>query len=519
MTASFVEPGSGRVRPGHPAVAPLEQLVAGAGDDVGRLLATLREHGIPAVAVADLVAGMATTAEWGEAVARSRHKGERLRRATERAEAALAALGDQVALPGSSLGPAWSSDVDMLIRAAAVEEAEAALLAAGFLDLNPLLARLGRETADVRRFGAVAEGEVLGSVELCLRLHDDGPLAERAIDRAVRPAPGALPRLTPPDRALRRCGKVAARRHVRVRDVLELAALQEEGADLSHTGVTRVAARRCAELSDELAGTRSGRGRPAASPVWVKARARGVRRKARRALRSGRLVVAFTGIDGSGKSTQAALLTESLDRVSIPSRAGWARIGFSGLPVLSLAARLGQRVLPPGSHSAQRARAGGVAGGSTPLTRRGALGWSWALAVTLAYLRNARRAARGPRGTVIVFDRALPDALVDLDQGFGGALDLRLQRRLVARLSPRADVVFHLRLPGAAAHARKADMFVPEVLDRYARRYEAVLQTLPGAIVLEAERPADRLAAEVLSTVAAGIDRPSRRAPVVAIPG
>jgi hypothetical protein len=61
-------------------------------------------------------------------------------------------------------------------------------------------------------------------------------------------------------------------------------------------------------------------------------------------------------------------------------------------------------------------------------------------------------------------------------------------------------------------------MFVPEVLDRYARRYEAVLATLAGAIVLDAERPADRLAAEVLDSVAAGLGSRAE-VPGRAIPG
>lgn len=508
MTASFVDPASGQVRPGNAAVAPLEQLVVGAGDDVGRLLAALRGHGVPPAGVSDLVAGLAPaaagTTAFREAVVRSREKSERLRRAGELTEAALSPLGNGVALTGSSLGAAWSGDVDVFIRADAVGDAQAELLAAGFLDLNPLLARLGRETAGVRRFCAAGGGELLGKVELCLRLHDDGPSAAPAVARAVSPAPGVLPRLTPRDLALRRCGKIAAQRRVTVRDVLELEALREEREGLEHARVVRVAARRCAALAESLAGSRDRRRRPGASAVWVTARARGVRREARRALRSDRLLVAFSGIDGSGKSTQAALLTESLGRASIPATATWARIGFSGSPLLSRMVRLGQRVLPAGSHSAQRVRASG-GGHVTPLTRRGALGWSWALAVTLQYLRSARRAARGPRGTVIVFDRALPDALVDLEQGFGGALDLRLQRRLVARLSPRPHVIFNLRLSGAAAHARKPDMFVPEVLERYARRYETVLPILGETIVLDAERPPDELASEVLRIVAARV--------------
>jgi hypothetical protein len=507
VSPAFVDP-DGHVRAGHAATAPLERLIASSGDSPQNLLATLRAHQVPPAAVAPLVQdaapALAADAVWTEAVERSRARAERLRRAAELTEAALAGLSGRVALPGTSLGPAWSSDVDVLLGPGTLAEAEARLREAGFLDLNALLERLGRATADVRRFGAVAGTEVLASVELCLRLFDSGPPAQDALSRVPSPPNGGLPRLAGPDRVRRRCGKVAARRRATVRDILELAALREELGVLPQLPDVAAATSRCDALALELTdpGAAPARQVPGRVPslTWVRARTHGVRRETLRVLRPRRLQIAVSGIDGSGKSTQAKLLTELLERVAIPSVAVWTRIGFGGSPLLSAAARLAQRLLPAGSHSAQTARATGTAG-PVPLTRRGPVGWSWALAVTLDYLRCARRASRRARGMVVVFDRALPDALVELDQGYAGALPLRVQRRLIERLSPRPDLTIHLRLAGAEAHARKADLFVPEVLEQYARRYEALLPVLGPVLVMDARRPRDELALEALRRI------------------
>jgi thymidylate kinase len=212
------------------------------------------------------------------------------------------------------------------------------------------------------------------------------------------------------------------------------------------------------------------------------------------------LVVAFSGIDGSGKSTQAARLADSLMRVDVPAIAVWGRIGFTGTPLLSAAARVGRRVLPAGSHSGLRARATG-AGGAVPLTRRGPIGWSWALAMTVAYLRVVRAGVRRGRGQVVVLDRGLPDALVDLEKGFGGALRLGLHRRLIRRLGPQADVTYYLRLPGSAAYERKRDLFAESVLQSYAERLDRLAPELE-AVVVDAERPAEEIARDVLRAVA-----------------
>lgn len=502
-------------------VTPADHLVEAvlAGDPGAEpLLARIERHALSPAAIAPLAEarhpGLAGDERWQAAVAANRAKGERLGRAAVMAMAALEPLGDAVALPRSVLGPLWSSDVDILVREDSLAEAEATLAAAGLLDLNPLLAAIGRTTPGVRRFAAIDGDEVLGSVELCLRLGDLGPAAGPAIERA-RPADDGLRRLLPEDDLRRRAAKLAAVRAVPLRGALELLGTDAEPPPERDVAV---ALHRAAELERELAGP--GRLTEMAARVprprnltYARARGAGLRREARRASRPRRLVVAYSGIDGSGKSTQAQALADTLQRVSIPARPSWARLGFSASGLVASAARLGQRMLPAGSHSAQTARATGETGetgdGRPPLTRRGPVGWSWAMALSLDYVRITRRELRRSRDMVVVLDRALPDALVGLEEGYGGALDLRAQRRIIERFGPRADLVVYLRISGAAAYARKQDLFAREVLEDHARRYDALLPTLPGCLVVDAEQPAQRITLDALRQVAAAAGRPA----------
>ena len=476
-SAAFVDQ-DGALLEDHDDVLPVARLVESAAGDPSALLASLAVHAVPPGAadriVQRLAPAVAGSDAWSEAVAADRRRAERFQRAVALLEEALRPLGDGVALASSELGPLWWRDVDVLVSPELLADADEALRAAGFLPLDPLLVWLGR-TGGARRYAAM-DAEPLCRVELSVQLHERGPAAEEAIARARRPAGDGLPRLAAVDRLDKQAAKIVAGRRATLRGVLELAALRDELG----SGPTALARRRYL--------------------VWTLARARNVRRRLARRLRARRLVVAFSGIDGSGKSTQAARLADSLMRVDVPAVAVWGRIGFSGSPLLTAAARLGRRVLPAGSHSAQRARAQGT-GGAAPLTRRGPIGWTWALGVTIAYLRVVRAGVRRGRGRVVVLDRGLPDALIDLEKGFAGELRLGMHRRLIRRLAPRADVTFYLRLSGSAAHERKRDLFAPSVLESYAERFDQVASEL-GAVLVDAERPAEEIARDVLRAVA-----------------
>ena len=506
---------------GDPAAASVPPLLAALAGrlpaDPAAALGLLRRHRLsPAVLdglSTDLPGGLAADPTWRAAVERDRERAQRIERARELVEAALADVKD-VAVAGDSLGPLWSSDVDLYAAPQALPAVAAALERAGCVALDPLLGRLRRGRGRVPRslhIAAVEDGAVLAQVEVSTRLWDGGPDASAAVRRAV-PGDG-LPRLAPGDAARRRLGKLAAARRATARGALELTALLERGE--ARPGAQVLA--RHAELERELMGpgpltaAESAR-RPGVDLAWWRARASAVRHRALRPARSTQLRVAFCGIDGAGKSTQARTLEQNLGRAGVPAVASWTRIGNGASAPVMAVAKLAQRILPRGSHSFQTTRmeAGRQAPAdappkpvTAPLTRRGVLGWSWATAVTVDYLCRQHAARLRAGSCVLVLDRALPDALVELQDDYGIVLRLRFQRRLLERFAVVPHRTFYLRLSGTAAKRRKDDMFTAAELDAHIALYDELLAEMPGVAIIDAEKPREAIAVEVLRTLAA----------------
>jgi hypothetical protein len=121
--------------------------------------------------------------------------------------------------------------------------------------------------------------------------------------------------------------------------------------------------------------------------------------------------------------------------------------------------------------------------------------------VTVNFVWLARRSVRQARGSVLANDRALPDALVGLEEGWGGALGLGLQARLLERFGPRPDAIFYLRIDPKVALSRKVDIFTGQVLEEHARAYDRLLGSLPETIALDAQRPLEEIGLQVLRAV------------------
>lgn len=388
------------------------------------------------------------------------------------AEIVREVLGDLLQPNGlrtSVLGPAWSRDLDLHV----VKAPDPALLAdMGWISLDGLLERLGHRGEG--RWAVVHDGAVLALADLSFSAPSDALSS-----------------------VLARC---ARRREVRAREVLELRALLRSGRRFpSQHPVLAVAAGVEAGLGGDLLGEwRRGPAlaAPAALPSRLPPR---LRRLASRLRRRRRVVIAFSGIDGAGKSTLARHVARDLRRAGLPVAVVWTRPGMR-LRWLGGLGRVAKRLLGQ-NESPGVERIGGGERAVALTSRHGALGWTWSLLVVLSFISHVRRAHRQGRG-ILLYDRHLLDALVTLDVVYEG-VRLGVQRALIKRLVPRADLTLLLTVPPAAALARKPDdMFVEDVLGRQADRYVALRGEAPALREMDGTRPAEELATEAFRLVA-----------------
>jgi len=176
------------------------------------------------------------------------------------------------------------------------------------------------------------------------------------------------------------------------------------------------------------------------------------------------MLVSVSGVDGSGKSTQAKAVQHAFDQCAIKTRCVWSRGGSSSLAAGMI--RLGKRMAGVKTDSSQLAGRSGDEVGKEhareqlfrrPLARRL---WPWLILVDLtwSYLRRVRLPLW--RGRVVVCDRYVPDALAEM----GGRLKNEriadtLTGRLLRWLNPRSRKAYYLELdPDAARNRQPAEL-------------------------------------------------------------
>ncbi len=179
-------------------------------------------------------------------------------------------------------------------------------------------------------------------------------------------------------------------------------------------------------------------------------------------LRSQRpMLIAFEGVDGCGKSAQAELLAHALDGAALRHRVVWTRGGSARLlqPLFALGKRLlGRRattaasvVAAPGTARREAERAQTF---RHPLVR---VAWPWAIAIELGAQWLVR--VRWPllRGEVVVADRYVETALVELAARLDRPdIASSIPGRLLRWLAPRPTFSYWLDLPVEVALARKS---------------------------------------------------------------
>ena len=194
-------------------------------------------------------------------------------------------------------------------------------------------------------------------------------------------------------------------------------------------------------------------------------------------------LIAISGVDCSGKTTQLERLAERLRREGYSTRVFWYRPGYSkNLDALrSIIRSIRRDALPPPGPNARR----------DAVFRDPRIKAAWiavALADTLVELSLRLRYAL-TRGEVLLCDRYLFDGLLDLQLRFPNALPNRAEL-ILKSLCPCPDLHLLLSMPWEDVEVRrnqKNEPF-PDPENLRSKRYDAyrTLAQSPGTTVVDA---------------------------------
>jgi len=206
----------------------------------------------------------------------------------------------------------------------------------------------------------------------------------------------------------------------------------------------------------------------------VRMRGPGIRFKAWALLRKRGIVVALSGLDGAGKSSQAEALIATLDRLGVEATSVWTRLSYN--PSLDVIAAPVKKIVGRGGHSSSSEEASSRVDPAKEARRRSPLlNYGWASIVALANgVTHRRKSARFlRRGVVVICDRYLLDSAVHLRYRYGETKSFRLPDLILRVVSPRPAAAFFINVPPEEALARKAEQYDLDQLTRQAGLYEA----------------------------------------------
>lgn len=410
------------------------------------------------------------------------------------------AVGARVLVHGSL--PGRGRDIDLLARP--VEEAamRAALSAEGFTAAGRHLARFTQGSVEVVECIPAGEWD-LPPAEMEALFEDAIPLPH--YEHLARPSPAHVLNILA-RRVVEGIGRLDERRRAYIDRALD----EEPGAwRLAEARAAAWSGIRTLGLLDRLyhRGRVSLRERAEVIEARLREKGRSPMRARREAIRQlaptarRGAVVAFSGLDGSGKSTQAELLAAALERLGYPVVVEWAKLGEDR--ALWALARGAKGLLRPALMLRSHSQGLGLEGrapvdaGRDLRQSSAALTYVWAgiVAVSNGWKHRRRAWWHTLSGAVVICDRYTLDSLVWIRWRYGVDREFRMASGLVRALSPSPLRAYFLDLPADLSHARKLEDSL-EDLEIHARLYREELGRA-GALRLDATRPPEDLAARI----------------------
>jgi thymidylate kinase len=224
-------------------------------------------------------------------------------------------------------------------------------------------------------------------------------------------------------------------------------------------------------------------------------------------------IVAVSGLDGSGKSTQVLALRRTLESLGVDVQVEWKPLGHNAS--VRLLRRIVKRVVAKArgmqTSDLDALKVPGrslVAGPEPTLLRRQnrVLTQIWATMVAVASATHFRFVTLRSLGTgrVILFDRYALDTVAQLRFFYGEQRAFAVQRHLVRAICPKPMFAVLLEIPGTVALARKPEQYDLAQLEAQAR----LLHEESGRFRVHAiagTRPTEEICEEVARKVWSGL--------------
>ena len=213
------------------------------------------------------------------------------------------------------------------------------------------------------------------------------------------------------------------------------------------------------------------------------------------------LLIVFCGIDGSGKTTQAQLLVDTLIKRGLPASYVWAR--WEQILVRPLTRKWKSSIKKETGHLDGRAKENKQK--KRKLLSNPVLRWLWLGAFFVDYglqiLLKVR--VRLIRNELIVSDRMFYDSVIDQAINLGSNRDWlldNLDSPWMKIIFPEPDLVMYIDCPGEIAFARKDDAPDVEYLTDRRALYKQLAEKY-GWIGIDGTNSVDDIAAQVKDIV------------------